>query len=247
MDESLDFIRRGLNPADYTFVFVGNIALPQIRPLIETYLASIPRAQAFDEWAVIDPRRPGDTSREIHMGMEERSIVYAGWFAPQTHTEELASAVAVLNEYLDIRLIDEIREALGGVYTLSSWVSISPFINELSGGIFFVCDPGRVEELRSAAIAEFRAIADGSIDADIFAKAVAALVQSHEQSIQNNTHIAQSFANSAVIFRSPLSRLTLRPDALRAVTPADITRTMAALLDGNLVQLVLYPEGNLNP
>jgi len=244
MDEALDFIRGGLNPADYTFVFIGNIDLSRLRSLTETYLASIPRRPRpdFGEQAAPDPRRPPDTSREIRMGMEERSIVYAAWFAPQPHTEERTSAAAVLSAYLDIRLIDEIREALGGVYTLSSWVSLSPFADELSGGIFFVCNPERVDELLAAAKAEFRAIAAGNIDESIFANAVHSLVQSHERAMQTNMHIAQSFANSAVIFRSPLSRLNRRPDSLRAVSKADIQRTMAELLEGSLIQLVLYPE-----
>ncbi|MCL2374314.1 MAG: insulinase family protein, partial [Treponema sp.] len=245
-NEALEFIRRGLNPADYTFVFAGNIDLPVLRSLTETYLASIPRAQAFDEWAQIDPRRPDDdTFREIRMGMEERSIVYLSWFIPYAHSEERASAVSVLNEYLDIRLIDEIREELGGVYTISSWVSISPFVGsgELSGGVFFVTDPGRVDELVSAVRAEFSAIAAGSIDMGVFAKSVEALIQGHEQAIQNNAHIAQSFANSAVIFDSPLSRLNRRPDSVRAVSPADIAAVMGELLGGSLVSLVLLPEG----
>jgi len=245
MVDALGFIRASLNPADYTFVFTGNIELPAFRTLVETYLASIPPAQTYNEWAGIDPRRPPDGAfREIRMGMEERGIVYLGWFIPYAHSEEKATIVSVLNEYLDIRLIDEIREELGGVYTISSWVSISPFVGEgeLSGGVLFVTDPERMGELSAAVKAEFQAIAAGNIDEDVFAKAVEALIQGHEQAIQNNAHIAQSFANSAVIFNSPLSRLNRRPDAARAVTPADVTRAMGELLRGNLVNLVLLPE-----
>jgi zinc protease len=243
-DDAMTFIHAALNPADYTFVFVGNIDWPAIRSLTETYLASIPRTTAFNQWAGLDPQRPPDTVGEIRKGIAERSIVYASWFIPRAHSEQMAAVTSVLNEYLDIRLMDEIRETLGGVYTLSAWVSISPFIGdgELSGGVFFVSDPARVDELTAAALDEFRTIADGNVDPDIFANAVQALIQGHEQSIQNNAHIVQSFANSAVIFRSPLSRLTFRPDSLRAVSPDDIIQVMAELLEGSLVQLVMFPE-----
>ena len=245
IDEALAFIRSGLNPADFTFVFTGNIELPLLRSLTETYLASIPRSQPFDEWAVVDPRRPPAVTREIRMGREERSIVYLSWFVPQPYSEEKAAAVSALSEYLDIRLTDKIREALGGVYSISSWVSISPIpAGELSGGAFFICDPERAEELIAAVKAEFDTIAAGNIDADVFAKAIEALIQNHEQAVQSNRHIAQSYANSAVIFRSPLSRLNNRPALFRSVRPADITRTMAELLRGNPVRLVLKPEGN---
>jgi predicted Zn-dependent peptidase len=111
----------------------------------------------------------------------------------------------------------------------------------LSGGAFFVCDPGRVEELIQAVLLEFQKIADGEINQGVLDKAIQALIQAQEESVQRNLFIAQSYANSAVIFRSPLSRLDKRPALFRAVTAAGIQRAAAELLEGNLVRLVLNP------
>ena len=247
-DEALSFIRACLNPADYTFVFVGNLDLPLLRSLTESYIASIPRLDAFNEWAAVDPGRPHFAEKEIRKGMEERSAVYMGWFSPQPYSEQKGAAVSVLSEYLTIRLNEEIREARGGVYSISSWVSISPIPRgELSGGVYFVCDPKRVDELISATNGEFIKIIEGIIDDDIFNKAVKAMLQEQEQSIQNNLYIAQSYANSAVIYRSPMSRLDNRPALYQAVRPADIREALTDLLGGNSVRLILYPEGNLSP
>ena len=243
MDEALAFIRLCLNPADYTFVFTGNLDLPLLRPLIETYLASIPRGSAFNEWADVDPLRPSDTEKEVYRGREERSTVYAAWFSPLNYSEEKAAAVSVLSEYLDIQLTEEIREALGGVYSVSSWVSLTPIPRgELTGGAFFVCDPKRAEELLSAVKNEFVKISQGIIDKSYFEKAVEALIKSQEESVQRNLFIAQSYANSAVIYNSPLSRLDKRPAMFRAVSSSDIQNTAAELLGGSFVRLILYPE-----
>jgi zinc protease len=218
-----------------------------IRPLVLTYLASIPRSGAFNEWTDLDPQRPPvNIERVIHRGREERSVVYLGWFSPKAHSEEGNAVVSGLSEYLNIQLNDRIREDLGGVYSISSWVSLSPFHGgELSGGVFFACDPGRVEELSAAVMEEFRKIAGGIIDNDVLTKAIEALVQSHEQSVQSNLFIAQSYANSATIFNSPLSRVDRRPGLFRALTAGDIQRAMLELLGGRHVRLFLYPEGNL--
>ena len=245
IDDAMAFINRSLNPADYVFVFTGNLNLPMLRPLLETYLASIPRTTAFfNEWADISPQRPpANVAREIRRGREERSTVYLGWFIPHPHSEEENSIVAGLNEYLRIALNDRIREDLGGVYAISSWVSLTPFHRgELSGGVFFNCDPERVEELSAAVVQEIRKVAEGIIDETVLANAIEALVQSHEQSIQSNLHIAQSYANSARIFDSPLSRLDRRPVLVRTVTAADIQRAAATLLRGSHVRLFLFPE-----
>jgi len=242
-DAAMDFVRACLNPADYVFVIVGNIDLPLIRSLAQTYLASIPRGASFNQWADIDPQRPQDTTKEVRKGMEERSTVYLTWFSPQTYTEEKSAAMSVLTEYMDIQLIDEIREKLNGVYGVSAGVSITPMPRgELVGEAYFVCDPVRVPELTAAVKEEFLKVSRGEISADVLTKAIEALIQSQEESIQRNNYIANSYANSAVIFRGPLSRLDNRPAMYRAVTNADLQRAAADLVGGSFVQLVLYPE-----
>jgi len=243
MGEALAFIRACLNPGDYSFVFTGNLELPEMRTLIETYLASIPISAAFDEWADADSMRPMNTTREIFRGKEERSTVYLAWFRPESYSEEKSAVVSVLSDYLNIVLEEEIRENLGGVYSISSWVSLSPVPRgELSGGAFFVCDPKRVPELIAAVESEFGNVAGGNVDSDVFGKAVEALVKGHEQSVQSNLYIAQSYANSAVIYHSPMSRMDKRPGLFRAVDNGDVTKIAADLLEGSRVQLVLYPE-----
>ena len=240
---ALAFIKKSLNPGDYTFVFTGNLDVPLLRSLTETYVASIPASTPFNAWADIDAGRPSDTTREIKKGREERSTVYMSWYGSQPYTEDRGTAVSVLSEYLDIVLIDEIREALGGVYSVSSWVSITPLPNaELSGGAYFTCDPKRVEELVTAVKEEFAKVSRGNIDSGVLQKAIEALIKEQEESIQSNLYIAQSYANSAVIYRSPLSRLDKRPALYRAVKAADIQKAAQELLGGSQVRLTLYPE-----
>jgi len=243
LNDVVTFVAACLNPADYVFVIAGNIDLPLLRSLAETYLASIPQGDAFNQWADIDPMRPQDTTREIRKGMEERSTVYMGWFSPQAYSEEKNAAVSVLTEYLDIQLIDELREKLNGVYAVAPRILVSPIPRgELTGEAIFFCDPGRVSELTIAVKEEFLKVARGEIKTDVLAKAIETTIQGHEGSIQQNSFIANSYADSVVIFRAPLSRLDNRPALYRAVSPADIQRTAAELVGGSFVQVSLYPE-----
>jgi predicted Zn-dependent peptidase len=129
------------------------------------------------------------------------------------------------------------------VYSISPWVSITPIPRgELTGGAFFVCDPKRAEELIVAVKEEFLKAARGNIDAGVFEKAVEALIKEQEESVQRNLYIAQSYANSAVIYHSPLSRLDKRPSLYRALNRTDLAKAAAELLEGSFVRLVLYPE-----
>jgi zinc protease len=245
IDAAMDFIQLSLNPMDYTLVFTGSLSPDEMRPLVETYLASIPfKETSFDEWADMDFQRPGSTQREIRKGREERSTVYIGWFTPYGYSEEAMAAVSVLEEYLDIRLTEEIRETLGGVYSVSPRVSLSPLPRgELTGSIYFICNPDRAKELAAATVSQIREVAVGRINADTLTKSREALVMSHEQSVQGNLYIAQSYANSMVIYESPLTRMDKRPTLYQAVTAQDIQRIAARLLSGPQVEMILYPEG----
>jgi zinc protease len=257
IDRALSFVKRGLNPADYTFVFTGNLDAGQIRPYIESYLGSIPKgAENWNAWTSLDITRPGKTEKTVNKGKEERSLVYMGWFTKQPYTEELSATAQVLSEYLDIGMTEEIREKLGGVYSISVRVSASPIPDgELVMTVYFACDPGRVKEL-SAAVQELlgrtaglagTAAGGAKINPDTFKKSVEALKKEWEASIQSNSYIAQSYANSSVLLNLPLSRLDKRPAYYSAVTPADIQTLCARLLQRGPAQVVLYPEGRAVP
>jgi len=243
--EALEFFRLCQNPSDYTFVFTGSIDFDAMRALTETYLASIPvpSAKAFNEWTEVDFMRPADLRKEIRKGREERSVVYMAWFTPMPFTDDDFASSAALDEYLNIVLNDEIRESLGGVYSISFWSSLSPApTGELSGGIYFVCNPERAEELADAAEALVRETARGKIDNDVLIKSREALAQGHERSVQSNLYIAQSYANSAVIYHSPLNRMDKRPYLYQTVSAQDLQYIAMRLLERGMVRLILYPE-----
>jgi zinc protease len=242
---SLAFVRRALNPADYTFVFTGNLDIPALRNYAETYLASIPRGETWNTWTDPNIQRPGKTEKTVYKGKEEKSLVFLAWFLPEPYSESGDAAASVLTEYLDIRLTEEIRESLGGVYSVSADASLSVFPpdGELVMQVFFACDPRRAAELSAAIQEEIRRIAEGSIDGETFTKAALALGKTHEESMQSNLFIARNLANYSVMLNMPLSRLDRRPELYSSVTAADIQDIVQRFLQNGPVEAVLYPEG----
>ena len=240
IDTALEFLRRGLNPADFTFVFVGNLTPELMAHYVETYLASIPRAETWNTWTDLGIIRPGTVERHVFSGMEDQSIVQMAWFAPAAFTDQLSIIAQVLNGYLRIRLNDEIRENLGGVYSIGNSVGLSATPRgELSMRIQFACNPQRVQELSDAVMDLLDEMATG-VNRPAFDSAVEALHQSLETSMQSNSFIASSYINSAVLLDLPLSRLNRRPQYFNAVTPADIQRVTTQLLQNGLAKIVLF-------
>jgi zinc protease len=244
-DKALNFVKRGMNPADYTFIFTGNIDIDRIRGYIETYLASIPRTDTWNTWTDPGVKRPGKSEQVIYKGKEEKSLVFQGWFLPEAFSEQVSAATAVLSEYLDIRMTEEIREKLGGVYSVDVGVYLSnmPPKGELVMQTYFICDPRRAAELSKAILGEIERVAAGTIETGTFTKAVEAQKKSFEDSMQNNMYIARSYANYSVIFNVPLNHLEKRPEFLSSVSPDDLRNIALRLLPGGPLQMILYPEG----
>ena len=245
MDKALAFLRRGLNPADYTFVFTGNLETETMSEYVETYIASIPKKENWNAWTNLNIQRPGKSEKTVYKGKEDRSLVYMGWFAKAPWTEELSAAAQVLSEYLDIKMTEEIREKLGGVYSVSVGVSVSPAPEgELVMSVYFACDPRRARELSAAVTDLLNRTATEPVNRDTFTKSAEALKKEWEASIQRNAYIAQSYANSSVLLNQPLSRLDKRPGYYSAVTPAAMQQVCAQVLRNGPAAVILYPEGS---
>ena len=241
------FLESCLNPSDYTFVFTGNFDIEAIKEYASVYLASVLNSGTASFNSIIDPGivRPQNIQKTIYKGQDDRSMVYLGWYAAGDNqfNERRNQVSAVLNEYLDILLTDEIREKLGGVYGISSSSSVSVIPKgEYSLGVYFVCNPERVEELVSAVIASLEKLANEPLNMEIFNQSKEALFRQHDRSIQRNLHIAQSYANSAVLYDTPLARLNQRPDVIRMVTPEEVQALCREILASGPIQIVLYPE-----
>ncbi|MDR1108001.1 MAG: insulinase family protein [Spirochaetaceae bacterium] len=239
------FLRESLNPADYTFVFTGNLDPRVLRTYAETYLASIPSGGVSrNAWTDPGILRPGKTERLLYKGKEEQSLVFLGWYAPATYSEAAGAVTGVLSEYLDILLTEEIREKRGGVYSVSVSAALSPIpTGELALGVSFACDPKRAVELSTAIGDLFTALASGTVRADLLDKSREALKKEWETSMESNTYLARNYANFAAILDLPFSRLDRRPELYDAVRAADLPQTMSLLLRTGPVSVILYPEG----
>jgi zinc protease len=246
LEKAKNYLTQCINPADYTFVFTGNLDIDEMKEFSLLYIASVVNTYSMNKW--IDPQIPQPQAGEtiVNKGRDERSAVYLLWQGdgPADFDEKKNQTAYVLTEYLDIMLTDEIREKLSGVYSISAGASVSVIPNgEYSLSVYFQCSPARAAELISAVKERITEFANSPLNSDTFAKSKEALLMQHDASVQRNLHIAQSYANSSALYDTPLSRLDERPDVIRSVTEEEVQSLCREILNCGLVQVVLYPEG----
>ena len=160
-EKALSFYRaRFADMGDFTFVLVGNFDIDQLRYLSERYLGALPATNRNETW--VDRFRPspeGIVTKIARKGLEERAQTAIVFHGQTEYSFDRGSLIQVLVRVLDIRLREELREALGGVYS----ASVNGGMTRLPQGtyginIFFGSAPERVDELTAAVLDEIKAI-----------------------------------------------------------------------------------------
>ncbi len=150
LDTAASFYRaRFANARNFTFIFVGSFTPEQIRPLVETYVASLPSTQARETWrdlGIAPPR--GVIERTVQKGIAPKSQVSIVFSGPFQYDDSNLLALRTTVLLLQSRLNDAIRQELGGTYNISTTSETSRYPNpEYRVRIDWTCDPARVDSL----------------------------------------------------------------------------------------------------
>ena len=105
---------------DFTFVFVGNVDLAVLKPLVEQWLAPLPAAGRKEAFKDVGPKLfSGQIDKTVRKGIAPQSqtaILMAG-AAPWSRED--AYLLSSVGEVLEMRLLERLRESLGGTYSVS--------------------------------------------------------------------------------------------------------------------------------
>ena len=105
---------------DFSFLFVGNVDWAVLKPLVEQWIASLPAAGRKENFRDVGPKLfSGRIDRTVRKGLAPQSqtaVLMAG-SAPWSREE--AYLLSSVGEVLEMRLLDRLREALGGTYSVS--------------------------------------------------------------------------------------------------------------------------------
>jgi zinc protease len=105
---------------DMTVVFVGNVDLATLKPLVAQWIATLPSTGRKESWKETGPKPlAGQVTKLVKKGLEPTSstIVLLSGTAP--YSREQAYLLSSLSDLAEMRLLDRLREALGGTYSVN--------------------------------------------------------------------------------------------------------------------------------
>jgi zinc protease len=227
------------------FVFVGSFKEAEIKPLIEKYIASLPASGK--KFNYVDNKvRPiaGKQIIEVNRGKEQKSLIVAMYSGEVPYSEDLELKLQGVSEILNIRIIEELREKVQGIYGGGSFASIDkvPYSN-YAFMLQLPCGPEKVDTLLKAVEKEFRLIADKGPEQSYLDKVKQQWKEQYRTAMKENGAWMSNLLELKEKKNDP-RRLVNYEQFVDKLTVKDIQQAAKVVFDGkNQFVAVLMPEG----
>jgi zinc protease len=137
------------NAGDFTFIFVGDFKVDKLEPFLNTYIATLPASEERESYSILpDERLAGEIMINIKENTEPRAEVYIEYRGDVVFSHADEVAFGALQNALDIKLRQKIREEKSAAY----FVNVGGYIAEAPRAEFalhisFSSEPSRVDEI----------------------------------------------------------------------------------------------------
>ncbi|HTE53738.1 MAG TPA: insulinase family protein [Kofleriaceae bacterium] len=244
LDRALSFYReRFASSRGATFVIVGAFDVEKVKPLVLTYLGGLPGKGPTQRWRDVGARQlRGPHHFEVKQGVEPKARVRLEFYGPARWSREATHDLDSLAQVLRIRLREELREEMGGVYGVAVDGDLRRDPRpELELSIEFGCAPENVASLVARARAVLDAVRREGPPAAAIEKVVAAQRRGRETDLKDNEFWVGVLTSYYRFGWDP--RLILDYDRLIArVNPKTLQETARRALGGNELLGTLLPR-----
>ncbi len=245
LDKSLAFYKdRFADASDFTFVFVGSFDLAMIKPLVERYLGTLPSIHRKETWKDVGARSAtGVIDKKVEKGIEPKSLNAIVFTGPFEYEQTQRVAIRAMAEVLQTRLLEAIREELGGTYSINASPSYQRIPNpEYSITIEFGCAPERVDNLIKRVFQEIERLKVNGPTEKQVADEKEALLREFETSSKLNNYLLSQIAARYQSGEDPAGLWNI-PEYYKKLDGAMIQQAAKTYLNANnYLKVTLVPE-----
>jgi zinc protease len=244
LERVLALYRSRLSSArDFSFFMTGSFSVEQVKPLLATYLASLP----VPELPVLyrdDGVRPvrGVVKQAVYAGTEAKSTISLTFTGDAQFSSRERMRLQALIEVMNIKLIEVLREQMGVIYSggLRGSMERLPYPH-FTVTATLPCAPENVEKVLTAVFAQMAQIAEqGAEEADL-QKVKAVWLKNYRKGMRENGYWMAVLMNAYFNQTDPADVLSY-PERVEALTAAELRDSARTYLNPqNYAQVVLYP------
>ncbi|MFD2365953.1 M16 family metallopeptidase [Pseudoduganella sp. GCM10020061] len=245
LDRSLDLFKSRFGSAKgLTFVFVGSFDPDAIKPLLATYLASLPVTDIPVKYRDLKVRPvTGVVKKDVYAGKEQKSIISLNFTGTTRYSELEQMRFSAMLEVMNLRINEVLREKLGLIYGggVSGSIDNVPYPNYLIGATL-PTGPQNVDKVIAATMDEIRLLKEKGPDPADLNKVKQAWLINHTKSVRENGYWLARIQN-ALLKGTDLHSVLKYEEMVKSLTPAQVQAAAKRYFNtGNYVQVVLYPE-----
>ena len=248
LDKALEIYKaRFANPADFTFIFVGNINPndPKVQEMVCQWLGGMKTKKCSHE-DVIDHHvrvAPGVQKNYFSRSMETTTasnrIQYTSYDMPFTMANDLN--MEMIGRILSTRYLESIREREGGSYGVSTYGYLVALPSQRAGLIMqFDTDPKKQERLMEIIHEEVQTIIENGPLATDLQKEKESMLKDFQEDLEKNTFWRTTLY---MYYMYGWNEVRDYKAAVEAITAETVQATLKKLVDaGNMFEVVMFPE-----
>jgi zinc protease len=248
LDKAMAFYKaRFADASNFTFVFVGSFDVDALRPLVETYLASLPATRARETFRDLGVAPPSTViEKTVQKGIAPKSEVAIVFAGPFDYDDPHRMAFETMTLVLESRLFDTIRQELGGTYSITATPDVEKFPQpQYAVRIDWTCDPAQTSALVQRVFDEVAFIKQTPLTPNQVSRLKDSLMRDFERNSQDNRYmlneIARRYEDGDAVNVGAVENV---PERIAALTGDAIQQAAQTYLNSSrYVKVVLMPEG----
>jgi zinc protease len=226
------------------FTFVGNMNVAKMKPLLELYLGSLPSKEKENKFTDVGLRPvKGVVETTINKGAAKQSIVKLIFNGDSPYSLEENLKLNVLMDALNIKIIEKLREDMGGIYGGRMFGSIinRPY-NHYAINVTFPCGPENVDKLTAALFEIIKDARDSGISQKDLDKVKETLRKQNDDKMKTNDHWLDVLTRTWIEHDNP-AWIYDWSKILAALTVEDMQKIAKEYFNmDNFIKAVLNPE-----
>lgn len=241
-DRILQIWKERFSSADgFVFYFVGNFDEATLRPLIEKYLASLPKGKKSN-WIDVNPYVNGEIQNRFTRKMETpKAQAFEFRHMPMKYNVDNYVLVDAAGQLLTIDQLQKIREDASAAYSVYSGAGLERFGDRTEATLITVCpmDPKKAGQVDTLLVSTYNDNVEKP-DAGDVSKVKETMLKKFDVDTKTNGYwmnVLDEYVSTGVDLYNGYA------DAVKALTPAKIAGFLKELKDsGNNILVFMMPE-----
>jgi len=230
-------------------ILVGDFELAEAKRLISTYIGTLPLAFPAESWEDRTVEAAvGPLQEEIFFGQASQVVVIQTYVNDRLKelSREDHEALKGLSRILDIRYTQQLREDLGGTYSVSADIAVQRVPRPRANlSVFFATNERQAESLSAVSRNILRDILAHGVTAEEVATAKAQMLYDLENSQSTLRYWREVLWREFILGEGRLDRIDKGQELIEGITQEQINALAPLVLNvDKLIEVVQFPESS---